>query len=69
MKYKVNSLGESCHRPNDYYTKKVCVAYELNGEQITHFPSNADDFARCKPILKTLPGWKCSTDNCKKLED
>lgn len=28
MKYKVNSLGESCHRPNDYYTKKVCVAYD-----------------------------------------
>tara|TARA_B100001094_G_scaffold266152_1_gene268932 strand:+ start:2701 stop:3498 length:798 start_codon:yes stop_codon:yes gene_type:complete len=28
MKYKVNSLGESCHRPNDYYDKKVSVAYD-----------------------------------------
>ena len=28
VKYKVNSLGESCHRPNDYYDKKVSVAYD-----------------------------------------
>ena len=48
---------------------QVCVAYELEGREIDYFPSNADDFERCKPIFKTLPGWKCSTANCRKLEE
>lgn len=36
---------------------KVCVAYELDGRRVTHFPSNADDLRRVKPIFETLPGW------------
>ena len=40
---------------------QVCVAYELDGERIEHFPSSSDDFARCKPIFETLKGWQCST--------
>ena len=44
---------------------QVCVAYELNGERIEHFPSSADDFAQCKPIFETLPGWQCSTEECR----
>ena len=48
---------------------QVCVAYELNGERIEHFPSSADDFAQCKPIFETLPGWQCSTEECRSLKD
>ena len=48
---------------------QVCVAYELDGERIEHFPSSSDDFARCKPIFETLPGWQCSTADCRRLED
>ena len=48
---------------------QVCVAYELNGERIEHFPSSADDFAQCKPIFETLPGWQCSTEEFRSLED
>ena len=48
---------------------QVCVAYELDGERIEHFPSSAEDFARCKPIFETLPGWQCSTADCRRLED
>ena len=48
---------------------KVCVAYELDGKTIEHFPSCAESFARCKPIFKTLPGWNCSTADCRRLED
>ena len=47
---------------------QVCVAYELD-ERIDHFPSSSDDFARCHPIFETLPGWQCSTEDCRKLED
>ncbi len=48
---------------------KVCISYQLNGEEIDYFPSSAEDFAKCSPIFKTLPGWKCSTANCRKLDD
>jgi adenylosuccinate synthase len=48
---------------------QVCVAYELDGQRIEHFPSSAEDFARCKPIFEVLPGWQTSTADCRTLED
>ena len=48
---------------------QVCVAYDLDGKRIEHFPSCAEEFARCKPIFVTLPGWQCSTAECRTLED
>jgi adenylosuccinate synthase len=48
---------------------QVCVAYDLDGERIEHFPSCAEEFARCQPIFETLPGWQCSTAECRSLED
>ena len=48
---------------------QVCVAYDLDGERIEHFPSCAEEFARCKPIFVTLPGWQCPTAECRTLED
>ena len=48
---------------------KVCVAYEYQGREIHHFPSDARVFAQCKPIYKTLPGWRCSTKGCRSVED
>jgi len=48
---------------------KVCVAYELDGERCKDLPSSAQQFARCKPIYETLPGWKKSTEDCRSLED
>jgi len=48
---------------------QVCIAYELDGKRIEHFPSSAEAFARCNPIFESLPGWRCSTENCRRLED
>ena len=48
---------------------KVCVAYELDGERIEHFPSHADDLRRVKPILETIPGWEQDVSNVRRLED
>ncbi|BAU63623.1 Adenylosuccinate synthase [Stanieria sp. NIES-3757] len=48
---------------------KVCVAYEIDGNTCAHFPTNASLFAHCKPIYKTVPGWKQSTTHCRTLED
>jgi adenylosuccinate synthase len=48
---------------------KVCVAYELDGERCTEMPNSARQFARCKPIYETMPGWKQSTEHCRTLAD
>ncbi|WP_320676434.1 adenylosuccinate synthase [Prochlorococcus sp. MIT 1300] len=48
---------------------QVCVAYELNEKRIEYFPSCSEDFANCKPIFERLPGWQCSTADCRRLED
>ncbi len=48
---------------------KVCVAYDLEGETCREFPSSARQFAKCRPIYKTLPGWQRSTADCRSLED
>ncbi|MCP9925545.1 adenylosuccinate synthase [Synechococcus lacustris C3-12m-Tous] len=48
---------------------EVCVAYELDGERIMHFPSSAADFARCRPVYETLPGWQTSTADCRRLDE
>ena len=48
---------------------KVCVAYEIDGEICNHFPTNASQFANCKPVYKTLPGWQEPTTGCRSLSD
>lgn len=34
----------------------VCIAYEVDGKQITDFP-NTPTLLRCKPVYAMLPGW------------
>ncbi len=48
---------------------QVCVAYDIDGQRSEHFPTSSRQFARCRPIYKTLPGWKVSTTDCRTLED
>ncbi len=46
----------------------VCVAYEIDGEVTTDFPVTAK-LEKAKPVLKTLPGWKCDIRGIKKYEE
>ncbi|QLE42705.1 adenylosuccinate synthase [Nostoc sp. C052] len=48
---------------------QVCVAYDIDGQRSEHFPTSSRQFARCRPIYKTLPGWQVSTTDCRTLED
>jgi len=48
---------------------KVCVAYEVDGQRCEDLPTNARQFARCRPVYETLPGWKRSTADCRTLDD
>jgi adenylosuccinate synthase len=44
---------------------KICVAYELDGKQVTRFPSHVDDIRRVVPVYEALPGWKEEVTGCR----
>ena len=48
---------------------KLCVGYELDGEQIDILPMGADEIARCQPVYETLPGWTESSVGVTRYED
>lgn len=50
-------------------TIKVCVAYKLDGQEITDLPSDFRDLERVVPIYEEYPGWMTSTEAVKKFED
>ena len=47
---------------------KMCVKYELNGKKIDYLPAAVEDQLKIKPIYKTFPGWKTSTNGIKNME-
>jgi len=48
---------------------KMCVKYELNGNNIDYLPAAVEDQLKIKPIYKTFPGWKTPTNGIKKIND
>jgi adenylosuccinate synthase len=50
-------------------TIDVCVAYELDGQRTTNFPSHVDDLRRVKPIYETLPGWQREISDVRRYAD
>ena len=46
----------------------VCVGYEIDGEVTTDFPVT-HKLEKAKPVLKTLPGWKCDIRGIKTYEE
>tara|TARA_B100001245_G_scaffold235919_2_gene225000 strand:+ start:607 stop:1896 length:1290 start_codon:yes stop_codon:yes gene_type:complete len=48
---------------------KMCVQYELNGKKIDYLPASSEDQFNVKPIYKTFPGWKTSTQGIQNIEE
>ena len=46
----------------------VCVGYDIDGEVTTDFPVTWK-LEKAKPVLKTLPGWKCDIRGIKSFEE
>ena len=46
----------------------ACVAYDIDGEITTDFPTTAR-LEKAKPVIEKLPGWKCDIRGIKKYED
>jgi adenylosuccinate synthase len=40
---------------------KICVAYKLDGKEVSAPPSGAYEFAKCEPVYIEMPGWKTTT--------
>ena len=46
----------------------VCVAYDIDGEITTDFPTT-HLLEKAKPVIETLPGWDCDIRGIRKYED
>ena len=46
----------------------VCVGYEIDGKVTREFPVTPL-LERAKPVLTTLPGWKCDVSGIRRYED
>ena len=47
---------------------KIAVAYELDGEKVTHMPTGAERLSRCVPVYETMPGWTEKTQGITEWE-
>lgn len=58
---RLNSLSELAITKLDILdgldTVKVCVAYDVHGERVTHLHLDESDLHVAKPIYEELPGW------------
>ncbi|MCW8907776.1 MAG: adenylosuccinate synthase [Sedimenticola sp.] len=61
----INSVTGMCITKLDVLdgleTLKICVAYKLDGEEVSVPPVGADGFEKCEPVFIELPGWSEST--------
>jgi len=48
---------------------KMCVQYKLDGKTIDYLPAAVEDQLKIKPIYKSFPGWKVSTNGIKNLKE
>ena len=46
----------------------VCTGYEIDGKVVTDFPTTRL-LEKAKPVIETLPGWKCDIRGIKTYED
>ena len=48
---------------------KMCIEYQLNGKKIDYLPAASEDQFKIKPIYKTFPGWKTTTQGIRNMKD
>ncbi len=46
---------------DDFDNLPVCVAYRLDGREITDIPPTVREIERLEPVYECLPGWRSST--------
>jgi adenylosuccinate synthase len=48
---------------------KVCVAYDIDGELVTHMPYHQSELHRAVPVYEELPGWQTDVSGCTTLDE
>ncbi len=48
---------------------KLAVRYRLRGEPLDEFPAELTALSEIEPEYETLPGWRSSTSEARRLED
>lgn len=63
---RVNGLTEIALTKLDvlsgFESIKVCVSYDVNGENILEMPASLSQYRLAKPVYKSLPGWDSLPD-------
>jgi adenylosuccinate synthase len=69
---QINSVTGMCITKLDVLdgmdTVKICVAYKLDGREVTVPPVGADLFEKCEPVYIEVPGWQASTVGAKSVD-
>ncbi|MGB1681195.1 MAG: adenylosuccinate synthase [Acidimicrobiales bacterium] len=70
---RVNSASEIALTKLDVLDQldslKVCVAYEVDGQQLEHLPYHQSDLHKAVPIYEELPGWKTDISSITSPDD
>ncbi|MCR5606150.1 MAG: adenylosuccinate synthase [Treponema sp.] len=70
---RVNSIDSLVLTHLDIYDAmdeiEACVAYEIDGKEVTDFPASIPALNKAKPVLKKFKGWKQSLKECRSFEE
>ncbi len=75
LKYaaQINGMDALCITKLDILDEfdeiSACIEYELEGQNIHEFPASNEKVEKCKPVLRSFPGWKTNTYGLKKLSE
>jgi adenylosuccinate synthase len=47
----------------------ICNAYEVDGERLDYFPSDAFLLERCRPVCESMAGWRTDLSQARRLAD
>ncbi|MCM1321877.1 MAG: adenylosuccinate synthase [Bacteroides sp.] len=70
---RVNSIDELVLTHLDIYDTldeiEACIAYTVDGSEVTDFPASIEQLDKAKPVLKKFKGWKTSLKKCRDYAD
>ncbi|MDP6438043.1 MAG: adenylosuccinate synthetase, partial [Candidatus Brocadiia bacterium] len=47
---------------------KICVAYRVNGRQVSSLPSDGEDLAQAEPVYEEFEGWQTDLSGAKTID-
>lgn len=69
----INGLTDLCITKLDVLgfceTIKVCVAYELDGQEYQALPNSQAVFQAARPVFEEWPGWLSDISGCRRFEE